>query len=503
MGIDPAIGGMWEPIRYRFSHLPIHMALLPTGKVLAFAGSGNDEQRLADPYPAELWDPETGVSREIDQPLQGDLFCAGQAFLPDGRLLVAGGTHRYNRHLVGPLGIPFRGLDQTYTFDPWTERWTRVENMRHGRWYPTLVGLHDGRVLAAAGFSKHLPWAFQRSVELYSADKAWQRLKRADRWLPLYPRMHLVPGGLFYSGSYNTHYTFPFALWGFPTALFNLNAFRWRRIGLPRRSEREEGASVLLPLAPPEYRARVLLVGGGTPGGKEATADAELIDLADPQPRWRQLPEGMMHPRYWLYPVLLPDGTVLVIGGRGGGTQHDMTMSHGGMNGEVPHDHRAVLEPELFHPTTETWQTMAPMTVDRLYHSNALLLPDGRVMVAGSNPSRRVNELRIEIYQPPYLFKEDRPSIEDLPPEIGYGETFEIETSESESPLDVVLLRPSATTHCLATEQRSVSLTSRESSPRKIAADAPSDSMVAPPGYYMLFLIRAGIPSQARFVRLA
>lgn len=161
--------GEWEPVRHQFNHLPIHTALLHTGKVLAFGGSGNDETQIDDPYPAEIFDPEKGEVYTLDQELAGDLFCAGHSFLPDGRLLVAGGTYKYDKTNVLGFTIPvppFRGLDQAYLFDPETERWTRVGNMDAGRWYPTLLTLGDGSVLTAAGFTKRFPWVFLRKLEV-------------------------------------------------------------------------------------------------------------------------------------------------------------------------------------------------------------------------------------------------------------------------------------------------------------------------------------------------
>src|SRR5206468_184140 len=123
-----------------------------------------------------------------------------------------------------------------------------------GRWYPTLLTLGDGRALAMAGFTSHFPWFFLKCVEVYDGGR-WLRLDGADRWLPLYPRLHLLPSGeVFYSGSYNTHYTFPFSLSAFPTAILDVEKARWRTIGPTNEIEREEGACVLLPLRPPEYR---------------------------------------------------------------------------------------------------------------------------------------------------------------------------------------------------------------------------------------------------------
>lgn len=515
---DPALDGQWEPIEHHCRHLPVHMALLHTGKVLAFGGSGNDQYRLCHPHPAELWDVESGVMATVDQELDGDLFCAGHSFLGDGRLVVAGGTHRYdwgvpNRLRTSPLRYlakPFAGLEQTYLFDPKDENWTRAEDMRAGRWYPTLVTLGDGRVLAVAGFTKGFPWYAQRKIEIFSHDEGWSCLEGADRWLPLYPRLHLLPGGcIFYSGSYNTHYVFPFFIKAFPTALLDLETRRWTTIGPPQGVKRQEGASVLLPLRPPSYRPRVLLVGGGAGKEAEATNTAEIIDLSAPCPQWRAT-ASMRHARFYTYAVLLPDGNVLVLGGQHG--------KHGHESHDVPgHDPKstktvsveelgrcdptAVREPELFDPKTEQWRELARMSCDRLYHSAALLLPNGCVLVAGSNPDRRINELRIEVFRPPYLFRGKRPTIAGCGEDVGYGGEIRITTPDAGQIDEVCLMRPSSTTHCLDTDQRYVGLEFRADE-SVLYARVPRDHAVAPPGYYMLFILREGIPSVATFVRL-
>lgn len=509
---DAASFGEWQSTRYRFKSLPVHIALLHTGKALALGGSGNDRDRLKQPFPSEIWNPPTGEMYTLDQELGGDIFCAGHAFLPDGRLLVAGGTHGYDVKRFGVIPLPpFRGLEQAYLFDPIREQWTRVEDMSVGRWYPTLVTLGDGRVLCAAGLTKRFPWALLRKLEIYSPGRGWRKLDGADRWLPLYPRLHLLPNGdVFYAGSYNTHYTFPFVLWGFPTATLNVQTGQWTDIGLPRTSEREEGVTVLLPLTPPDYRAKVLLAGGGTPLGKEAVPDAEIIDLSEPKPSWRRI-APMKHARYYAYAVILPTREVLIVGGRGGekkshspmptqAMEHIHEDEQGGQN--PPQDPLAVHEAEIFDPNTEQWRTGASMQLDRLYHSNALLLPDGSVLVAGSNPMEKVTELRIEIYYPPYMFKGPRPQIEDAPAKVSYGEEFEIKASDADSIGEVALIRQSVTTHCVNTDQRYVGLVITGRGPQAIHVKLPSNSNLAPPGYYMLFIVRDGIPSTARFVQV-
>ncbi|SFR68910.1 protein of unknown function [Halogeometricum limi] len=488
--------------------------MLHTGEVLAFGGSANDERRHDDPHPAELWNPVADEVRVVDQTVGGDVFCAGHSFLADGSLLVAGGTHAYDGDFeIGGVTLPpFSGLDHAYAFDPETERWEHRGYTRHGRWYPTLVTFGDGRVLTAAGLTKHVPWVALRELELYDPESGWRRLRGAGRWLPLYPRLFLLPNGdVFYAGSYNTHYTFPFSLRGFPTAILDVENRRWIDLGLPNQSQREEGAAVLLPFRPgDDYRTRVLLVGGGTPGGDVAVAAAEVMDLGAITPKWRSVP-SMAHARYHAYAVLLPDGTVLVVGGHGGQSGHSDGDGDDGDSGfddsdreegAVPPSPNAVREAELFDPETESWTTLAPMGVDRLYHSNALLLPDARVVAMGSNPARRVDELRIETFEPPYLFAGERPVVASVAESVAWGDELAVETPDADTVDRVVLIRQSSTTHCLNTDQRLVELAFDSRAGEELLASVPDEPNLLPPGYYMLFLLRDGVPSEAPFVRV-
>jgi hypothetical protein len=523
---DPTHKGLWEPIKYKFKHLPIHIALFHTGKILAFGGTGNDEKNKK-PYPSEIFDYKTGEISTIQQELDGDIFCAGHAFLPDGRLLVAGGTYKYDGSFLRIAVPPFSGLEQSYIFDPVQLHWTRKENMAFGRWYPTCIMISDGSVLCVAGLTKGFPWVFLNKLEIYSAPQGgWQRvsgksrwlgqvgqlfrnssgqkIEGADRWFPLYPRLHLLPSGeIFYAGSYNTHYTFPFSNVYFPSVTFNPTTNTWKIVGNPQNQNREEGTTVLLPFTPGDERAKVILIGGGTPTGIDATNSVELIDLSDDNAKWESI-SPMAHKRYYSYAVILPDQQILVLGGRKGKAIHTMETMNPMMcmDGEVPHDPDAIMEPELYNPKTGQWSAVATMQVDRVYHSNALLLPDARVMTAGSNPMRRCNELRIEIYDPSYLFKDQRPVIDEVPRTISYGNKFEIKTTDASEIDEVALIRPSNTTHCVNPEQRYVGLIFDNKSD-KVVAEVPTNHNLAPPGHYMLFILKIhGIPSEAKFVHL-
>src|SRR5206468_5206881 len=220
-----------------------------------------------------------------------------------------------------------------------------------------------------------------------------------------------------------------------------------------------------------------------------AAAPASVLDATQPSPAWRQV-ASMAYPRAFHNTTLLPDGSVLVTGGGTRLDGYDVT--------------KAVKSAELWSPTSETWQTLASASIPRLYHSTALLLPDGRVLTAGSgNDGPAVDQTQAEIFSPPYLFKGARPVVSGAPDLIQYGATFSVSTPDAASIASVSLMRPGATTHAFDEDQRFLSL-GFTAGAGSLTIQAPANANLAPPGYYMLFLVSsAGVPSVAAFVHFA
>src|SRR5262249_19210661 len=165
----------------------------------------------------------------------------------------------------------------------------------------------------------------------------------------------------------------------------------------------------------------------------------------------------------------------------------------------------AVNSAELWSPVTQTWTTMASMVTPRLYHSTALLLPDGRVAVAGGgrNYFNNIAYPSAEIYSPAYLFKGARPTITTPPPStLAYGNSFFVGTPDGADIISVALIRNGSVTHAFNTDQTFVPLSFTQTS-GGLTVQAPANANLAPPGYYMLFLVTSkGVPSVAPFARL-
>lgn len=458
---EAATKGIWEILPCNSQVLAVHAALLHTGKVLFFSGSGNDPDKpAAHDFRSVVWDYENGTFHRPVTPI--DFFCAGQSFLSDGRLLVAGGTKQYD---------PFQGLKDAYLFEPTTETWIRVQDMADGRWYPSLVTLGDGRILAVSGLRE--VGTSNRINEIYSNTIGWTPLPSSKFDWPLYPHLFLLrDGNIFYSGGNMGGRA------GLNPLKLNLTTNTATTIGnLPDIDRRDQAASILLP---PAQEQRFMIIGGGNP----AIGSVAIVNLSQPNPSYAAA-QALHHVRMHLNAVLLPDRTVLVSGG--------------GMHTEMDPELRA----EIYHSTSNTWTSAAKASVPRLYHSIALLLPDGRVITAGSNPHRKDDELRLELYHPPYLFKGPRPFIQNASQELGYGQTIEIGTPNSRDIKWVHLIRPMATTHSCDTEQRLVELKIENKSFCKLKAVVPQERNIAPPGWYMLFIANnRHVPSVAKWIHL-
>ncbi len=468
---SPAVIGSWELLPLDAPMTPIHAALLHNGRVWLASGSGNDRvMAAAGEFHSFVWDPATGSFDDIDTPW--DVFGSGHAFLPDGRLLIAGGTLAYD----SDTGLrDWKGSRRAYTFDPLTENYTRLPDMAAGRWYPTLTTLGDGRVYVTTGIDDVGLGNVVRRPEIFSSTGGgtWKRKDKTPSW-PTYPSLLLARDGrLFHSGG-----NVDPALQMTP-GFVNVRTGALSPVpGLSVSDTREQSATVLLPVA---QKQRVMIIGGGFQG--DATNHVDIVNLDARHPTFHAGPP-LNFARMHLNAVLLPDRTVLVVGG-GAGLERD-----------------PVLAAEVYDPVANDWSVLASESVARLYHSLAVLLPDGRVLVGGSNPSGHF-ETQLEIYSPPYMFQGPRPSIEDAPTEVGYGDRVQIDSNQAGSIKWVSLIRPSAVTHSTDTEQRVVGVPFRMRMSGALELTITDQPNIAPPGWYMLFVTNDdGIPSVAHWVHL-
>jgi FtsP/CotA-like multicopper oxidase with cupredoxin domain len=453
--------GWWELLPCEAPVLAVHAVLMHTGKVLMFAGSGNDELYTTGLRGA-VYDYVNGVFTMPPTPI--DLFCAGQSVLPDGRVLVAGGTKDY----------AFTGLETTLIFDPISESWTFVQPMHHRRWYPNVITLGDGRVLASGG-------AGLAENEIYEPSAGWIQLAPKYDW-PLYNHMQLLADGrVFYSGMRQGGSALRPGFLSTTTGVFT----QLPTSSIPASMNLAFLDSAATVLLPPAQDQKVMVMGGWN--GSMSTADAHVIDTDLPNPTYVAT-ASMARKRIHVNSVILPDRTVVATGGS-----------------EVSERFAtASLEAEIYDPSMGSWRTGAASQVPRMYHSIALLMPDGRVLTAGSNPERRNDELRLEIYHPPYLFRGPRPCIDHVPSTVSLGERFTVHTPHAHETRWLSLVRPMATTHSYDSDQRLVDLPFKHGRNCRLEARLPSNPNLVPPGYYMLFLVNNdGVPSVASWVRVA
>jgi hypothetical protein len=453
-GVDPSIYGHWEPPT-PWPVIAIHGALLPDGRVLHYSV----------PYAplvtqARLWNPTTGAFSNVD--VDSDLFCSGISHLADGSLFISGGND---------YECNFQGRRTMYQFGA-SAGWTLLGLMATGRWYPTNLTLADGSVITVAGLNDQCDPT--NIMEHYVPGEGMRVVPQGQLELALFPRLHLLSDGrVAKTGPDSWALTFTFGTgWSFVDAQTDV-CYRYA------------GGSVLLPGKPD----RVMVFGGQC---GEATNTAEIIDFGSPSPRWT--PTGSMHfARFHLNPVILPDGKVLAIGG-----------------GLQAYYDNPVMIPEMYDPATEEWIMLPPHVYGRMYHSTALLLPDGRVVVAGQNSGE--SAFWGEVYEPPYLFRGARPEIVTAPTNVVYGQPFDLSAIVPGFDRDgvdrITLVRLGSTTHSVNFDQRHLDLAlyvdgKTELGATSIVATAPANGNLAPPGYYMLFVLNPdGVPSEAKMLRL-
>jgi len=465
-----SVTGIWSTLPDGCPINPVHVALMHNGKLLIICGSGNYETNFV--FTAGVYDPATQLVQTF--PIATDMFCNGMAILPDGRPLVVGGTMTYDTAATGY----FSGLPTTAIFDPSSGMFSPGPAMKDGRWYPTVTILPDGRAMTIAGLDIH--GKMNTNVEVYDPKKnAWSEAGEASWGVDFFPRQFVLPSGMVFEAGWNTN-----------TQMWNPATSEWSFVSDTKYPDnRDYGTAVMLPLTPANnYQAKVVIMGGNTSAPTDTT---EIIDFAANNPQWQFGPK-LNAPRVQLNATLLPNGKVLV---SGGSTVNESAAA-------------AVKDALLYDPATNAFTSAGTMTYPRLYHSNAILMPDATVLAFGGNPIRGDYQGHIEVYQPPYLFQPNgaatvRPSIASAPTTIGYGKTCSVMTVGA-APANgrVVLMRPGAVTHAFDMEQRLVQLPFRALS-NEMTVTAPANANLAPPGWYLLFVLDAnGVPSVGRFVQV-
>jgi hypothetical protein len=451
-------GGQWSSL-IQLPIVPVHSALLRTGEILMW-----DAQELG--ASGGVWNPSTQAFTAVTSPV--NLFCSGPNQLPDGRIAVVGG------HIDTHQGLP----DLTI-FDPATKKWTVGPNMQFGRWYPGTMTLPDGRIITVAG-EMTCDECDAQTPEIYNpATNSWSALTApgAQFLFTYYPHMYLLPDGrLLVAGTTET-----------PTVsrILDINAQTWTAIGGPAV---DGGASAMyLP-------GKVIKTGRSVDPDDPvvpSVSTAYVLDTTQPSPTWRQV-QSMAFKRTYHTLTMLPDGNVLCTGG--------------GPTTAATDTGNAVLAAEIWSPATETWTTVAAEAAPRLYHSEALLMPDARVLVMGGGRFNGINEiatnqLNAEFYSPPYLFKGARPTISSAPATLTYGQVFTVQTPDAARIASVSLIRYGAVTHSINMAQVYLPLTFSAGS-GSLTVTAPASGNLAPPGYYMLFIVDSnGVPSIAATTR--
>lgn len=497
---DHDVAGFQNPPHYGF--ITVHLALIPKGpnrgRVIAWDHEGNQGtaqwlQRWSVVDVAA--NPPSFQNDDLLMPAGvGDLFCAGHSWTPNGDLFVTGGTARYE-----DAGLSFLGGVASFLYDPESGAmgaWTRLDDLEKPRWYPTTTLIGNDQVLVFGG----IPDTFGPSLNDYevfdTTTNSWRsyggsRTLDGPEWpaggLSLYARMHLLSTGeVFASGmsAYSAkldHEAAP-GVWT-PTS----GGAYWYY---------DYGSSVLAPNSSPRYRDGVLRLGGEAYDlffnsfGPTSTVEFARAGVSG-APRWNWRPAPALNQaRMHCNAVLLPDGSVLALGGR--------TNSWSEPVGTY------TTTPEILHPAFGEWVELPDEASPRDYHAVAALLPDGRVLSSGGE----ARSWDYQIYVPGYLAcGNPRPVLRPIPTEdVFYGVTYTLPHDAMPAGAmvqKVVLMRPASVTHHSDFDQRYVELEVLGQTATSITVQAPPTSAHAPRGYYMLFLVsNQGVPSEAGWVRL-
>lgn len=539
-GGNSAIEGCWDPTftlsmnQGDLGVVGVHMSVLPNGKVIVWDSRGLNGSGHATN--ARIWNPVNDQKEAVPFSIPGEkcnVFCSGHSFLDDGRLFVSGGI---DNNAFGA------GIKEAAIFNYNTNQWTPLPaKMNNGRWYPTNLTLGNGDVLTWAGTYRSptpsnpdayeinkVPQVLQKQ---FDGSFAWRSLniKNPEMTSMYYSWLYLLSTGKVFvidDAHLKSHILSVGEKFKYPKDFLYQYPYDPAPAFAPWFKQptdpHDAGSSVM-------YDKDKILVVGGADLPKRT---AEVINFTDPSPKWKRVGRLNIGRRH-LNATLLPDGKVLVNGGNEGpGFNNNCTTYY-------------VKAAEMWNPAVPGepgpnqwgedgfWTAMASATQPRLYHSAAVLLPDGRVLTGGTtdepeqvcpplingqpNPNynncktacpKITHNFTYEIFSPPYLFDGNgnrrtvRPTIGNGPDQVKYGETVQYGFSNASAVSTVRLIRLPSVTHSFNQNQGVVKLIHTVTG-QNFQISIPVNRNECPPGHYMMFILdSSGVPSEAKIIQV-
>jgi len=447
----------------------VHAVLLPDGRVLTY---GTDEQgQQGGQFVYDVWDPAHGTEADSHLTLPNttatDIFCSAQSVLSaTGQVLITGGDATVD-------GVRNYSTEQTELFDPLNNTLQSIPGMTYARWYPTAVDLSNGEVVILGG--RQEPNIDAPAPEIFSPTAGWRTLAGASSVPALgfpdgnwyYPKAFLTPSGkIFVLGNWT--YTYSLTTTG-------------------------DGSVTLLSsqAVPGNYQLPALMYAPGKVLSLRANKKVNLVNVSLKTPAITTTTD-LDQVRYWANTTVMADGKVLVNGGSA--VANELTG--------------VAYTAQIWNPLDGKWTVGAAAGKPRLYHSIALLLPDGSVLTGAGGAPGPVNNLNMEIYYPPYLYRKNtsglpasRPTLTSAPSLVHVGQTFTATVAANQTIGRVTMVRTGSVTHSFNPSQRFVPLTFVQSG-QTLTITMPTDPDVALPGYYMMFVLKGGVPSVAKIVRV-
>ncbi|KAF2467278.1 putative glyoxal oxidase precursor [Lindgomyces ingoldianus] len=473
--------------------VPLVTQAARNGKVTFMEKWGTGPPNTTGAYELDIAQLDNFTAAWRPMHVKTDIFCSSSLTLPDkaGRQINIGGwalDSTFGIRLYWPDGSP--GVWGT---NDWHENVQQV-SLQAGRWYPTAMIMPNGSILVVGGEqgSNGAPTPSLEILPTVGPVLFCDWLNRTDP-NNLYPYLAVLPtGGVFVAyynearildeGTLQTTKVLP----NMPGAVNNF---------LAGRTYPMEGTAVLLPQsAPYTDPLKIMICGGSTPYQGFALDNCVTIAPEVENATWTL--ERMPSKRVLTCMTALADGTYIIING-----------GHQGFGGfglcTDPNLNAVLYDPS--RPLNNRFTVMANTTVARLYHSEAILMDDGRVLVSGSDPEddRYPQEYRVEVFVPPYLMgNPTRPTINmsNSQKDWAYGQGYTFTSSQTIS--KVTLLGAGSSTHGNSIGQRTI-IPAFSCTGGSCTVTAPPNAHVCPPGWFQMFALNSnGTPGMAQWVRI-